>query len=100
MPQLSVSVPHALEVPEAMSRLRARAESIRTAYQSNVTDLEETWNDESMVCRFRALGQKFQGTLTVVPGEVQVQMDLPLMALMFRGAIESKAREEIGRLLA
>jgi hypothetical protein len=100
MPQLSVSVPHDLEVPEAMSRLRARAESIRTAYQSHVTDLEEIWNDESLDCRFRALGQRFQGTVTVVPGEVQIRMDLPLVAMMFRGAIESKTREEIGRLLA
>jgi hypothetical protein len=87
-------------VAEAMLRLRARAESIRTAYESKVTDLEETWNAESLSCRFRALGQKFQGTLTVVPGEVQVQMDLPLMAMLFRGAIESKAREEIEKLLA
>lgn len=100
MPQLSVSVPHDLDVPEAMSRLRARAELVRTAYQSKVTDLEETWSDESLACRFRALGQKFQGTLTVVPGEVQIQMDLPLMAMLFRGAIESKAREEIEKLLA
>ncbi len=100
MPGLSISVPHALDVPEAMSRLRTRGESIRTAYQANVTDLEETWSDESLVCRFRALGQKFQGTLTALPGELQIQMDLPLMALMFRGAIESKVREEIGKLLA
>ena len=100
MPGLSINVPHALDLAEVMQRLRARCEAIRTAYQTHVTDLEETWNPDSLVCRFRALGQKFQGTLQAAPGEVRVQMDLPMMAMMFRGAIESKVREELGKLLA
>jgi hypothetical protein len=89
-----------LDLAEVMRRLRERCEAVKTAYQTNVTDLEETWDDDSLVCRFRALGQKFQGTLTAASDEVRVQMDLPLMAIMFRGAIESKVREELGKLLA
>ena len=100
MPGLSLNVPHALDLAEVMRRLRDRCEAIKTAYQTSVTDLEETWNADSLVCRFRALGQKFQGTLTAESGEIRVQMDLPLMAMMFRGAIESKVREELGKLLA
>ena len=46
------------------------------------------------------MGQKFQGTLKAVAGEVQIQMSLPLMAMMFRGTIETKVREELGKLLA
>jgi hypothetical protein len=100
MPGLSLNVTHALDLAEVMRRLRARCETVKAAYQSNVTNLEETWNEDSLICRFRAMGQKFQGTLKAEPGQVRVQMDLPLMAIMFRGAIESKVREELGKLLA
>lgn len=99
MPQLSLSVPHALEVPEAVARLRTHAESIRAAYQSHVTDLVETWNGDSMACQFRVMGQKVAGVLMVLPGEVRIALDLPMLAMMFRGAIEARAREEIAKLL-
>ena len=95
MPRLSLSVPHALGVPEAVSRLRTRADAIRAAYQSQVTDLVESWDGDSMSCQFRVLGQRVEGALTVLPDEVQIVMDLPLFAMMFRGAIEARAREEM-----
>ena len=100
MPGLSINIPHALDLPEVMRRLRDGCEAAKTAYQSHLTDFEETWNPDSLCCRFRALGQKFQGTLQAAQDEVRVQMDLPMMAMMFRGAIESKVREELGKLLA
>jgi hypothetical protein len=100
MPGLSLNVPHALDLAEAMRRLRERCASIKAAYQANVTDLQETWSDDCVICRFCALGQKFQGSLKAEPGQVRVQMDLPLVAMMFRGAIENKVREELGKLLA
>jgi hypothetical protein len=99
MPRLSLSVPHALDVAEAVLRLRTFADSIRAAYQSHVTELVETWNGDSMACQFRVMGQRVEGTLMVLPGEVQVVMDLPLVAMMFRGMIEARAREELARLL-
>lgn len=89
-----------MDLAEVMRRVRERCESVKAAYQAHVTHMEETWNDDSLVCRFRAMGQKFQGTLKAEPGQVLVQVDLPLMAIMFRGAIESTIREELGKLLA
>ncbi len=100
MPGLSLNINHGLDLAEVMRRLRDRCESVKAAYQTHVTNFEETWNDDSLVCRFRAMGQKFQGTLKAEPGQVCVQMDLPLMAMMFRGTIETKVREELGKLLA
>jgi hypothetical protein len=100
MAALSFNVSHALDPTEAIRRLRQRADAIRAAYQAKVTELEETWESDSLACHFRTMGQKFQGTLKAVPGEVQVCMSLPLVAMMFRGMIESRVREELGKLLA
>ena len=100
MPGLSLNVAHGLDLAEVMRRLRERCDSVKAAYQASVTNLEETWSEDSLACRFLAMGQKFQGTLKAETGQVCVEMDLPLMAVMFRGTIESKVREELGKLLA
>ena len=100
MPGFSFIVPHALEPAEVMRRLRERADAVKAAYQAHLTDFEETWDSDSLACCFRTMGQKFQGTLKAVSGEVQIQMSLPIVAMMFRGIIESRVREELGKLLA
>ena len=100
MPSMSFNVPHCLEPAEVVQRLRDRAELIKRLYQEKVTDLTETWQSDSLACSFRTMGQKFHGTLKAVPGEVQIEMTLPFLAMMFRGTIESKVREELGKMLA
>ncbi len=100
MPSIRVSLSHALDPAEAMRRLRQRYDSVKAAYQAHVSDLEEAWDHDSVSCRFRALGQQFQGTLKAEPGEVRIDMEVPLMAMIFRGTIESRVREELGKLLA
>jgi hypothetical protein len=100
MPGFTFVVPHSLEPAEVMRRLRERADAVKASYQAHLTDFEETWESDSLACRFRTMGQKFQGTLTAMSGEVQIQMSLPIMAMMFRGMIETKVREELGKLFA
>ncbi len=100
MPRLTLRVPHPLGVAEAISRLRSRADSIRAAYQSHVADLVESWDGDSMTCRFSVMGQRVEGAMRVFPGEVQIVLELPLLAMMFRSAIEARTCEEISRLLA
>jgi hypothetical protein len=100
MPGFSFVVPHSLEPAEVMRRLRERSDAVKEAYQAHLADFEETWESDSLACRFHTMGQKFQGTLKAMSGEVQIQMSLPIMAMMFRGMIESKVREELGKLFA
>jgi hypothetical protein len=49
---------------------------------------------------FKAMGIAVQGTLTVEPADVKLDAELPWVAMAFRGTIESKVREELGKLLA
>ena len=100
MPGFSFVVPHSLEPDEVMRRLRERSDAVKASYQAHLTDFVETWDSDSLACQFRTMGQKFQGTLKAVAGEVQIQMTVPLMAIMFRGMIETRVREELGKLFA
>jgi len=100
MPKLSLSVPHSLGVEEAARRLKQRYDAVKAEQGGQVKDLEEHWDGQTLRCRFRAMGLKVAGSVTVQPAAVQVDAELPLAALMFKGFIESRVREELGKLLA
>jgi predicted metal-dependent hydrolase len=99
MPSVSVTVPHALSDDEAARRLRQRYETIKTTYGEHLKDMEEQWSGQSLCCRFTTFGMKVQSTVTSAPGEVRVQLDLPVFALAFKAAIEERIRAELGAVL-
>ena len=100
MPSVSVAVPHALPEEEAARRLKVRYDAVKTSYASEIKDLHEEWDGNSLRCRFSTFGMKVSGTVTAEPGLVRVLVDLPFVAMMFKGRIEEKIREELGTLLA
>lgn len=100
MPSLTVSVSHQLSEQEAAQRLKERYEAAKKVYGGHVSDFEEQWNDRGLHCRFRAYGMKFAGQVESHPGEVQVRLDLPLLAMAFKGKIEQAVRQELGAALS
>ncbi len=99
MPSLSVAVPHMLRQEEALERLKERSRVMKTTYQEHIQNLEEQWNGSSGRYRFRTMGMEIKGTVTADASEVKVDVSLPLLAVMFRGAIEEKLRQELGKIL-
>lgn len=100
MPQLSVDVPHQLDQSEAKRRLIEKIADARATAGTQVTDLEENWNDNEASFAFQVVGMKVAGTMAVEPDQVRVKADLPFAAIMFRGMIEQRVRQEIGDALA
>ncbi len=99
MPQMKVSVDHALEPDEAVKRLRSFLEYVKRAYGNQVSQLEEDWGERSGTFSFKAMGFKTSGNLEVVQGEVRVVGQIPLAAMMFRGKIEETLREQLTKAL-
>ena len=99
MPQLSLDLPHALGQDEAARRLKATVAAARSAYQEHLSDFQEDWQDHTLSFGFRAMGMSVKGTVAIEPENVHVAADLPMAAMFFRGAIESRIRQEVGRLL-
>jgi hypothetical protein len=100
MPNLQVSVPHSLSEQEAERRLWDRYDTIKTAYAGQIKDFEEERNGNSLRCKFTAYGMKIQSTVTTEPGKVLISLDLPFLAMAFKGLIEKRIRDELGTLLA
>jgi hypothetical protein len=100
MPKLSLVTPHALGEEEASRRLRGESDAAVAAFGDKVKNLEQTWADNTLSFRFTALGMAVRGNVTVEPSAVKTTADLPLAAMMFKGAIEQQIQERLGRLLA
>lgn len=100
MPKIAMSLPHALGQEEAVRRIQERFQAISQTYQGQIQDLQEEWNGNTMRFAFRAMGVSIRGNVQVEPAEVQVETELPLMAAMFKGAVETQLREELKKILA
>ena len=71
----------------------------RSAFQDRISEFQEDWTDHHVAFSIKAMGMKTTGTVAVEPEKVNVNLDLPLAAMFFRGAIESRVRQELGELL-
>jgi hypothetical protein len=100
MPKLTLSVPHKLGQEEALRRIKGQSDVVRSAYQAQVSDAHDEWEGNTLNFRFDVMGFHVQGSMTVEPAEVNVTTELPMMAMMFKGPIERRAREELEKLLA
>lgn len=100
MPKLALSVPHTLSQEEATRRLQERLNVARQTFQDRVQNLEEHWEGHRLTFRFNTFGFSIQGDVASEPAEVQVNAELPLAAMMFKGMIEQQVREELSRVLA
>jgi hypothetical protein len=98
--QLSVDVPHSLTCDEAARRFKERIAAARAEYRDRLSDFREEWRDHTVSFAFRTLGLGISGTIAVEQDKVRLAADVPLAAMIFRGTIEKRIREEVGRLLA
>jgi putative polyhydroxyalkanoate system protein len=99
MPKLTISVPHALGQEAATERLQGILEKMKERYQSQISDLEESWQGNVLSFGFKTFGFAIKGTMDVQPTEVKVDCDLPFAAMMFKGKIEQELKTTLGRWL-
>ena len=100
MPRLTLDKTHSLGKEEAVRRLKEKAQSVKETFGSQVSDLHEEWNNSTISFGFKAMGMKISGTVTADDSVVKMEANLPLTAMMFKGTIEQRIREELDKLLA
>ncbi len=100
MPRVSLEVPHHLSPDEAVERLRQRAAAARSTFQNQISEFQEEWTDHHAEFSIKVMGMKTTGTIAVATEKVNVNLELPFAALLFRGAIESQLRQELEALLS
>lgn len=99
MPKLTMETPHELARDEAVRRLKEKFADAKDTYGSQVTDLREQWNDGTLSFSFKVVGMSIAGTVAVEDSAVKLDTELPMAAIMFKGMIEGRIREELSELL-
>ena len=99
MPKFSVTVPHNLPHEEVVSRLEQFEHILRQKFKDSVSDLEQKWEGDDVVFRFKSFGMAIAGKIRILDKQLAVEGDLPFTAMMFKGKIESAVREQLDRLM-
>jgi hypothetical protein len=98
---MEVRLPHRLDPAEVRQRLDRGIERARTEYADKVTQIDSTWeSDQRLLLVLVVMGMSITGDIDVLPDEMVVKVNLPMMAKMFAGPIRSGIEERLGGLLA
>jgi len=100
MPSLKLAFPHQLGQEEAVARLKNLLTKVKDKYQDQVSNLSESWNENTLTFSFTTYGFKVAGDVIVEPTEVRLDGQIPFAAMVFIGKIESALREQLARHLA
>jgi hypothetical protein len=92
-----VSIPHSLGREEATRRLKAGLSRAASSIPVLKVD-EETWDENRMIFRVRALGQAASGHLDVADDHVRLEVTLPWLLQRFAEAAQVAIRNR-GKLL-
>jgi Putative polyhydroxyalkanoic acid system protein (PHA_gran_rgn) len=99
MPSLKLAFPHQLGQPEAVARLKNLLTRVKEKYQDQVSDLKESWNENTLTFGFSTYGFKVTGDVVVEPSEVRLDGQIPFAAMMFKGKIENALRDAMEKEL-
>lgn len=100
MPKFNVRVPHSLPQADAKQRLDGFAKVISEKLQDQVSDLEQSWEGDTLRFRFKTYGIPLSGGIKVEDKQLVVDGELPITAMMFKGKIESSIYGHLAELLA
>ena len=100
MPKITVTVEHSLGVEEALRRVKEKQETLISGGETEATNVELDWNGNDLEFKFQTFGAKISGTMHVTDSDVTVVLVIPMIALAFKGQIESRVDKELRELLS
>jgi Putative polyhydroxyalkanoic acid system protein (PHA_gran_rgn) len=99
VPKFHLEIPHTMGAEAAKSRLERFIEQLTAKFGDKASDLEQTWNGNTLAFGFKSFGMKIAGDIAVSETALDVNGEIPFAAMMFKGKIESEMRDQLGRLM-
>ena len=100
MPHINITVPHALTQDEAVQRIKNLPASLEQEFAGKVSDIQQNWNGNAAEFSFNAVGFLISGKADVQPHQADIHVDLPLLALPFKGRLTDAIQKRAEQLLA
>ena len=99
MPSIEFTVPHTLEPDEVVLRLKAFLTKLRERNEPKFQVKSEEWTDRHLKSSFSSFGFAMDAEMQVEPRELKFHVKIPFAAIMFKGQIEQRLRDEMSKLL-
>ena len=97
---MRVTLPHDLSREEVRRRMHAHAGEIASFFPPGLADVTTSWpTEDRMDITATVVGYTIPGGVDVRDNEVVIEMRLPAMLGIMRGALEMAVKKEGGRLL-
>ena len=97
---MRVTLPHDLPREEVRRRMHAHAGEIASFFPPGLADVTTDWpSEDRMEITATVVGYTIPGGVDVREKEVVIEMQLPAILGLMRGALEKAVRKEGGRLL-
>jgi hypothetical protein len=100
MPKMTLVVPHKLGTEEAKRRITQLITDTKEQFGSMISDVGESWSDNTDDFSFRAMGLAVSGQLQVEANSVQIEINFPFAALPFKSRVEKEILSHAQALLA
>jgi hypothetical protein len=98
MPKITIRVPHQLDPAAAFAKIQPALEKTVNDFQGH--DLAIDGGGTSATFTFKSMAFTIKGRTEAKPGEVMVEVDLPIAAMMFKDKAERAITKNVTRALA
>ncbi len=100
MAKISKSFTHSLGKEEAVRRLRERMSTEKISKSNIATVTKEVWTDPyNLDFSMSVLTYRVDGALHIEDDRVDLEVNLPMGAIMFKGMIESQIGQQMDLML-
>lgn len=97
MPKINVKLPHSLDPRDVIAKAGPAMEKMVNDFQGS--GLQLTSSETRLEFSFRSMAFTIKGTAEALPTELQIDVDLPLAAMLFKDMAEAAIRKNVQRAL-
>lgn len=87
---MRVVFPHGTTKARALEELKAHGPKLIARFGSGISDLRQEWKENRLTFSFWAQGVAISGRLVVGEENVELEANLPFLAMLFEGQIRER----------
>lgn len=99
MPKIEIEIKHELNQGEALERIKHFIPKLKAQQADKISDVEENWSENKGYFKFKAMGFKVSGILTVESTRIDIDGEIPFLAIPFKKQIEDTIKQQARQLL-
>ncbi len=101
MQKFKVSLPHGLSQEEALNRIKSLLPELQAQYDdpNKLRSVRQKWEGNTAEFSFVAWGFFIAGSMSVGASEIELDLELPTVAMRFKDRIEEAIRQRAAAVL-